>query len=206
MPIPAAPTNPNNPNPFTDEALFDHLVLTNASGTYISPGYVTLEGASRKAVYDIKAGPSLAGASTNLSKIPPCEFSTRFLLTFDPTTGENSIDTWDAFAKVLKTSIKSPAGTFKVYHPQLAAIDVTCIALVELGQMVWDGKGGAAVTCKWLEYHAPRKLTATALSATPPGTNLEAKAMVKLLSDQFSSTPWGADILALGLASKLVFS
>ena len=65
-----------SPNPWDNEDLYEGIVLAGVK----SPGKVTLSGHDRKINWDVKSGPSLAGASTTIKDIPPIEFTATFFL------------------------------------------------------------------------------------------------------------------------------
>jgi len=78
------------------------------------------------------------------------------------------------------------------------------VALKSLGGLVYDGLGGATCAVKLIQYRAPQKMTALALSGAPPASpaKLAAEATIRSLLAQVQATPWGVYLLALGLLAS----
>lgn len=124
-----------------------------------SPGVVTLSGHDRNQDWEIKAAKGQEGASTTRNGEAIAQFTATFLLS-DLTTdgGPDDLEQWEAFQKVIEgtTSGKTPLA-LPIEHPDLARNRITQVVNAGVGGMVHDGKGGATVTVKFIEYRPPKK-------------------------------------------------
>lgn len=176
-------------NVLDNEDLYNVIVL----GGKQSPGKVTLSGHDRKVDWDVKGGPSLAGATTTLKSILPIEFSASFYLLRDVTQGIDDYATWPDFLKLINSTL---AGTkpkaLAIYHPDLAANGITSVVKATVGGATYDGKGGMNVVVKFQEYLPPKKKGGTPTGAKAgPDPNEAAKAELEALTKQYQATPWG---------------
>jgi hypothetical protein len=123
-----------------------------------SPGVVTLSGHDREHSWDIKEAKGQDGASTTRNGEKVCQFTATFSLSDDPLSGTDDYATWDSFRTMLQGAMRAKAPTaMPVYHPDLAAQNITSVCVASVGGMQHDGKGGATVAVKLLEYRPPKK-------------------------------------------------
>jgi hypothetical protein len=178
------------PNILDNESLYQSVVLKGVS----SPGQVTISGHDRITKWDVKSGPSMNGASVQLSSVPPIEFTCSFFLLRDESQGIDDFATWPDFAKLIKSSLTGgKPQALDIYHPDLAANDIKSVVNASVGGMVYDGKGGATIAVKFQEYRPPKKQGGTPLgsAAQGPDSNQDFKDIVKRLTDTVQNTPWG---------------
>jgi len=141
-------------NPVDNEDLYMSIVL----GGVRSPGQVTLSGHDRNQQWDIKQADGHGGASTTWKGENVAQFTATFSLVNDPSTGINEFALWEEFVAVIR-SMLPPGGKPKaldVYHPDLAANDIKSVCQASIGGMQHDGRGGATVVVKFLEYRPPK--------------------------------------------------
>lgn len=178
------------PNVIDNEELYDIIVVDGVS----SGGKVTLSGHDRKVDWDVKGGPSLAGATTTFKSILPIEFTASFYLVKDVAQGIDDFAQWYLFKAVVEATVNGRTPRAKdIYHPDLAANDIKSIVKALVGGMTYDGKGGATVVVKFQEYKPPRKQ-----AGTPKGSgtkavdpNADVKAELARAVQQYQATPWG---------------
>lgn len=178
------------PNIFDNEDLYNSIVL----GGVTSPGQVTLSGHDRKVTWDVKAGPSLNGASMTLKAIPPIEFTATFYLIRDAYTNTDDFAAWPAFRKVIdSTVVGTSPKALDVYHPDLADNDIKSVVKSSVGAPKYDGKGGATIEVKFQEYRAPKKTGGSPLASPPKpqDPNADLQAQIAKLTAQYQNTPWG---------------
>ncbi len=140
-------------NPIDDEELYNQLEL----GPLESPGKLTLSGHDREIEWDVKTGSGTSGGTTTRKGMKPQEFTATFYLVKDEGQGIDDFEAWDEFAALLFSTIsgKTPKA-LDIYHPDLARNDIKSVVLKSMGGMVHDGKGGATVVVKLLEYKPPK--------------------------------------------------
>lgn len=148
------------PNPIDDESLYDAIVL---AGTR-SPGLVTLSGHDRVQKWDIKSADGAGGASTTHKGEEVAQFTASFYLVKDPVLGLDEFAEWETFAALIRSMLPAAGGVraFDVYHPDLAANDIKAVQQASVGGMTHDGKGGATVVVKFLEYRPAKPKGGTA--------------------------------------------
>lgn len=169
------------PNPIDHGDLYDSIEIAGAR----SPGIVTLSGHDRNEKWDIKDADGSAGASTTYKGEQAAQFQASFYLVKDPVAGEDDFAAWDTFVAIIKKSIP-PSGkptALKIYHPDLAANDIKSVSKATIGGMVHDGKGGATVVVKFLEFRPPKKKsgtpTTTKASPAKPDPNADLKKQIE---------------------------
>lgn len=144
------------------DALYNKLIV----GTSISPGVCKPRGHDRARNWDVKEGKGQEGASSSYEGEPIGEFEVEFYLVYDPYTGVDEIEEWDAFQRVLDSLTSGPAPiAVPIYHPDLARNHYTEISTATVGGMVHDGKGGATIVVKFIEYRPPKKKPPQSASA-----------------------------------------
>ena len=178
-------------NPVDDEDLYEAIVL----GGVKSPGRVTLSGHDREIDWDVKQGPGLSGATTTFKVEKPCEFTATFYLVLDPAEGINDYDDWPQFLDVINSTVagKTPKA-LDIYHPDLASNGIKSVVKKSVGGVIHDGKGGATIAVKFLEYKPPKpKGGSPKGSKTTKKTDPDQAALDELakLTKQYQATPWG---------------
>ncbi len=140
-----------------------------------SPGTVTLSGHDRAKNWDIKAAKGRTGASTTLNGDPPGEFEALFYLADDDPEEDSVLSDfaqWEVFQQLLETMVNGPTPiALPIYHPDLARNHFTEVTVKQIGGMVHDGKGGATVRVKFLEYRPAKKRKASGANAKPSTAN-----------------------------------
>lgn len=126
----------------------DAIVL----GGMRSPGVVTLSGHDRWQSWDIQQARGREGATSQLQGRGVGQFSARFVL-----SAPEDFERWPAFAALVSSMTEGPApSALPVYHPDLARNQFTEVSSGGIGGMTYDGKGGAAVEVRFVEYRPPR--------------------------------------------------
>ena len=178
------------PNVLDNPDLYDVIVLKGVQ----SPGKVTLSGHDRTHDWDVKAGPSLEGASVTLKSTKPIQFTASFYLLRDVTQGIDDYALWPDFLKLINSSLTGTAPkALDIYHPALAANGIKSVCKATIGGETYDGQGGTIVVVKFQEYKPPKKK-----GGSPSGSktntndpNAAAKAEIERLTAQYQATPWG---------------
>lgn len=167
------------PNPIDNEDLYNSILLNNVR----SPGQVTLSGHERNETWDIKKADGAGGARSTYKGDEIAQFQASFYLVKDPILGIDEYADWEAFAAVINSSIsaKHKPKALPIYHPDLAANDIKSVCKATIGGMQHDGKGGATVVVKFIEYRPPKPASGIPVSAktTPPDPNADLKAQIE---------------------------
>jgi hypothetical protein len=166
-------------DPFNDPSLFDCLVIDGVT----TVGVVTLSGHERAQKWDVKDGDGQDGGSTTRKGSPPTQFTASFYLVNDPVLG-NQIEAWDAIQRLIESTTAGPEPVaLPVEHPDLARNGITEIVNGGIGGMEHDGKGGATVVVKLLEFRPPKPKggSPTAGSNKTNDPNAAAKATLNAL-------------------------
>lgn len=173
------------PNPVDDSDLYDAIVL----GGTRSPGVVTLSGHDRVQQWDVKQADGSGGASTTYKGENVAQFEASFYLVKDPVLGIDDFADWDAFAAVIRATLPASGKpkAVDVYHPDLAANDIKAVCQASIGGMAHDGKGGATVKVKFIEYRPPKPKSGSpkgAKSSNKSDPNADLKSQIDALSKQ----------------------
>jgi hypothetical protein len=178
-----------SPNPFTNADLYRFSL---GGKTWI--GEVTLSGHDRNQQWDVKAAKGQDGATSSRGGEPVGQFEATFHISNGPGNDVDEFAAWDEYqAHIESTTSGATPVALPVYHPDLARNRYTSVVNGGVGGMVHDGKGGATVKVKFLEYRPPKKkpvkkaeskgAAATGPSARPD-PNAAAKAELAALWDQ----------------------
>ncbi len=169
-------------NPIDNESLYDSILLANKR----SPGFVTLSGHDRNQKWDIKQADGHGGASTTYKGEEIAQFTASFYLVKDPVLDLDEFAEWGAFASLIRRSLppKGKPKALDVYHPDLAANDIKSVCQASIAGMVHDGKGGATVAVKFIEYRPPKKKGGVPSGSItkPPDPNADLKARIAALT------------------------
>jgi len=168
------------PNPVDHPGLYDVIELAGRK----SPGIVTLSGHDRNEKWDVKEPDGSGGGSTTHKGEKVTEFQASFALLKDPTIPLDEFAEWETFPALIRSSLPS-SGTPKalaIYHPDLAANDIKSVSKAGIGGMVHDGKGGATVVVKFLEFRPAKKKggtpSSTKATTAKPDPNADLKKQI----------------------------
>ncbi len=151
--------------------LYDEEYSVIYLGNTPSPGKVTLSGHDRFKKWDIKEAKGQAGASSTLNGDPVGQFEATFELAADELDedGLDDFDRWEDFQRLIESTTSGPTPiALPVYHPDLARNHFTEVTNGGVGGMVHDGRGGATIKVKFLEYK-PAKPKPAAKAVAKPG-------------------------------------
>lgn len=175
--------------PHDNSEMYDVIVL----GTMRSPGVVRLSGHDRNEKWDIKEAKGTTSATTTLNGDPIGQFEATFYLADDGYDGGPSdFDRWEDFQRLVESTTNGPKPiALPIFHPDLARNRITDVVNGGVGGMVHDGKGGATVKVKFLEYRPPKPKppkkpgsgTGTRIQEKPD-PNAEAKRQLAALFEQ----------------------
>ncbi len=171
-------------NPIDNAELYDTVLLAGKR----SPGFVTLSGHDRNQKWDVKAADGAGGASTTYKGEEIAQFTASFQLVKDPVLDLDEFAEWSDFAAILRSTLppKGKPKALDIYHPDLAANDIKSVCQASIGGMVHDGKGGATVAVKFIEYRPAKKKGGSPSGSTtttkPPDPNADLKAKVAALT------------------------
>lgn len=175
-----------NPVDFSD--IYDTIQLDGVT----SPGKVTISGHDRTHKWDIKEADGHGGASTTYKGEQLAQPSCSFYLVKDEGLGIDEFAEWESFQTRIEAALPA-SGTPKaliIYHPDLLANKISLVCPMSIGGMVHDGKGGATVVVKFLEYRPAKKKGGAPVSKTAAGTpkkpdpNADLKAEIATLTAQ----------------------
>jgi hypothetical protein len=170
------------PNPFDNEVLYDSILLASKR----SPGFVTLSGHDRNQKWDVKDADGSGGASTTYKGEQVAQFTASFYLVKDPVLGLDEFADWETFVATIRSALpaKGKPKALDIYHPDLAANDIKSVCPASIGGMSHDGKGGATVAVKFIEFRPPKKkggAPAGSVATKPPDPNADLKAQIDAL-------------------------
>jgi hypothetical protein len=144
-------------NPMDHGESYDSIELAGRR----SPGIVTLSGHDRNHKWDVKDADGAGGASTTYKGESVSQFTASFYLVKDPVAGADDFADWEPFARLIRSSIPNSGKpkALKIYHPDLAmpGIEISSVCAQSIGGLQHDGKGGATVDVKFLEFRPPKK-------------------------------------------------
>jgi hypothetical protein len=173
-------------SPHTHPELYRSIIL----GGTASPGVVTLSNGDRTHEWDEQKPKGQVGCVTVNKGPKNGKFTASFYL-----ADETDVAGWDSFAALISSTVDGPKPkALSVYHPDLARNKVTDVVCESLGILSHDGKGGATVVVKFLEFRPPKpKPAAKAAAGVPakakrPDPNAAAKAELAALLEQ-AKTP-----------------
>jgi hypothetical protein len=157
----------------------DHILLAGQK----SPGIAVVSGAADVRKWDVRAGYGLSGGVTvfrgrELSK---------FTVTLKLVTAQDWTD-WDAFKPLVA---RPPFGTkpksMSIWHPWLAALDISSVGVEEVGQPEEDGDTGAySIAIKFLETREPKfALAKPEAAATSPKSQDPYDQKIEQLTEEF---------------------
>jgi hypothetical protein len=146
-----------------------------------SPGVCFLSGFKRVQAFDKKLGKGAVGSTITMTNKIPVEGRVKFLLGDDGVRSGSGIDQFALMGSFLQQLKYDPTKTvvtaISVYHPSLAALDVSSMVCEEIGGLEIEGQPGAglhSLTIKLTEYLPPPPVAAVSTikttKVTPPNT------------------------------------
>lgn len=183
------------PNVIDDPELYNFITL----GGKRSPGVVTLSGHDLVDKWDVKAGAGQTGATTSLNGGDPKTFTATFYLCRDNSQSVDDFEFWPAFRAVIDSTVSGKVPKpLDVYHPDLAANGITAVCRASVSGTTYDGKGGATIAVKFIEYRPAKKKGGSPNGAkskaggnAAPDPNAAALAELQALTKKYQETPWG---------------
>lgn len=159
-----------SPNPFDNPELYR---FTLGGKTWI--GDVTIANHNRDQNWDVKPAKGQDGASSSRGGEPIGSFEATFYICNGPDSEIDEFAAWDEYqAHIESTTNGATPIALPCYHADLARQRYTHVSNGGVGGMVHDGKGGATVRVKFLEYRPPKKKPvkkAESKGANPKGPN-----------------------------------
>lgn len=141
------------PNPVDQPNLYEALVLAGAR----SPGRLRLSFPLRVEGWDTQKAKGSSGGETVHNGRELSEFDAELYLWRDRSRGVDHFAGWDTFKPVLLAPIaKNAPKALDIYHPQLEGIGITSVVVRSWTEPQPDGRGGATVKIKFLEYAPPK--------------------------------------------------
>lgn len=145
------------PNPVDLPELWDTFVLSGKR----SPGICKFPSIPRVEGWEKQVPKGTTGGITVHNNQPPIDFEVEIYLWKDENV--DHFARWEEWKTILMTPIKkNNPKALDIYHPQLDGIGVRSVVPSTRAEYVPDGKGGATVKWKFLEYRPPKPLKAQA--------------------------------------------
>lgn len=143
-------------NPIDNPASYNSFLL----GGVPSPGVARFSMPERPYGWDQQSGKGDEGASVVLNSTKLVEFDVELFLWRDDKVDHYA--RWESWKKVLLVPVKDgDSKALDIYHPQLEEIGVRSVVVKSWSAPQPDGKGGAKVKIKFLEYRPKKKKTGT---------------------------------------------
>lgn len=147
------PTILGNVDPYNFPTQWDTIQL----GGVQSPGICYVGEFKRSHEWDVKKGKGTLGGTITFVGRPPAKGSIKFLL-----WQASHFVQWDAFLPQLKYNpTKQTVQAVEIYHPSLAAIDLSQVVTESIGNVIHEGGNLFTITVEFLEYFPPPKTSAT---------------------------------------------
>lgn len=156
--------------PYEQSEDLDFIVL----GLTPSPGRVTLSGHDRWKNWDEQKAKGTVGASNKLNGDDLGKFTATFYLAHDNLDDNetNDFELWEEFQRLIESMTNGPHPiALPIYHPDLARNKFTDVSSGGIGGLVHDGKGGATVVVKFVEYKPAKPKPAAGATAKPGATS-----------------------------------
>jgi hypothetical protein len=128
----------------------------------LSPGKVTLSGYARKHEWEEQKPKGSKGTHTINHGPKNSGFTASFML-----ADFEDCEAWDEYQSMLAASVEGPTPkALSAYHPDLVRNKIIDVVVESIGDMTHDGRGGATVVCKFIEYRPPKPKPAVKADAT----------------------------------------
>lgn len=148
-------------DPVTNPKQYDKLIVDGAQ----SPGICKLSSPTREYGWDQQKAQGNDGAAAILNGSGLAEFEAEIYLWLDP-DGTDHFARWEKFRPVLQRPVKQgDKKALDIYHPQLAELGIRMVVVKSISAPQPDGKGGATVKIKFLEYAPKKKLRSVKVDA-----------------------------------------
>lgn len=135
-------------SPHTHPEIFKSLIIDAVE----TPGVVTLSDFAFEHGWEEQTPKGSSGAHIINRGRKLGRFTASFYL-----VDVEEIDAWEAFQRTLTASVEGPKPrALFITHPDLLRQRVIDFVVTSIGGMQHDGKGGATVVCKFLEYRPPK--------------------------------------------------
>lgn len=146
-------------DPLVDPGEWD---VINANGVN-SPGVFVLAGADRNYKWDIRDAPGVQGAVITYRGWRPTDGIKGTFYFYEPGQVEEFMSSWVQIWAL--DAMKLNPSPVSVYHPALAANDITALVAKKIGQLVGTPQQLWSCTLEWIEYRPARIIRST----TPQG-------------------------------------
>lgn len=122
------------------------------AGGEVSPVPCTVTGAERKHKWEVKSASGTSGEYVaNKGQAVARPVVTFYLADLE------DVEAWEKFQRLLETSVEGPKPkALFCFHPELLRNKIMDLVVEEIGAFVHDGKNGATVTVKFIEYKPPK--------------------------------------------------
>lgn len=156
-----------SPNPVDTPELYDYVTLAGKR----SPGIAKCTGFARGQKWDIKDGDGQDGATTTLKGTKIAQGTITLFLWKDQENDVDHFADYDVWRDVFAGSVGNKSRGLDLYYPDTARLKIKSISIEEEGILKHDGKGGATVDIKVLEFKPPKPKPAETpiASKTKPG-------------------------------------
>ena len=135
--------------PFNHPDIYKGIVI---NGTVETPGVVTLSGFDSKHEWEQQKAKGSTGATTLNRGRGLLSFTATFYL-----ADLEDVEAWEEIDRILRDSLEGPKPrALLITHPDLLRQRVLDFVVESIGGMQHDGKGGATIACKFLEYRPPK--------------------------------------------------
>lgn len=132
-----------------------------------SPGVVTLTGHDRDQDWDVQKAKGSEGASSKYTGAPVGQFQASFYL-----ADADDLDAWPTFQALIESTTRGPEPVaLPIFHPDLNANGYTEVVNGGVGGLLWDGRNGATVIVKFLEYRPPKPKPAASATGGSGGSS-----------------------------------
>lgn len=139
-------------NPIDHPDLYDSIILAGR----VSPGRARVSMPMRTEGWEKQKAKGADGAETVNNGADLIEFDVELYLWRDERV--DHFEAWENWSPVLLTPVK--AGNpmaLDIFHPQLDGLGISSVVVKQRSNPQPDGKGGATVKLKFLQYSPPKK-------------------------------------------------
>jgi hypothetical protein len=162
-------------SPTTHPEIYKSLIVNGTD----TPGVVTLSGFDKEQNWEEQTPKGSTGSNSLNRGRKLVKFTASFYL-----ADLDDVEAWESIHRTLSESTEGPkpAALF-ITHPDLLRQGAIDFVVTSIGGMSHDGKGGATVVCKFLEYR-PAKPKPAAKATTRTDPNAARKAELAALLEQ----------------------
>lgn len=135
-------------SPATHPGIYKSLIVNGVE----TPGAVKLSDFPFDQEWEEQKPKGTTGASSLNRGRKLCRFTATFML-----ADLEDFEGWEEFHKTLRESVDGPKPkALQIFHPDLMRQGAIDFVVTQIGGMAHDGKGGATVACKFIEYRPPK--------------------------------------------------